>query len=145
MATHGTGCLIWHRQRLWWVCSSKSSLNPFIPANTILAASRPMAQSAVISMALAVFSIKISVSSSASPSNTCSKRFSSWPSPIRQGVHFPQLWAWHNFKKAAEISTGQIPGGLATIRRSNTLYKSSTTSWDLLTVLITKRLMFPSI
>ena len=51
------------------------------------------------------------------------------PMPIRQGTHLPQVWAWHILKKAAEISTGQSPGGLATIRCSKLLYKCSTTCW----------------
>ena len=85
------------------------------------------------------------VSSEALPSRTSSKSFSSVPKPMRQGTHFPQDWAWHIFKKDAAMSTGQSPEGLALMRRSTSLYNSSTVACALFCVMILSLLIVPPV
>ena len=77
-----------------------------------------MAQSAVSTMLRAVFSMMSSVSMVAVPSSTLVISFVSCPSPMRQGTHLPQVWAWDITRKLSAMSTGHSPGGLEAMRRS---------------------------
>ena len=86
---------------------------------TSRAASRPMAQSAVSTMAAGGLLDDVDgvhVGGAVQHLWTCS--LVSWPRPMRQGTHLPQVWAWHSCRNDRDISTGHRPGGLAAIRRS---------------------------
>ena len=111
------------------------------PAKTILAASKPMAQSALLATFCAVLSIKSRVCMSALPASTSSMRFCSCARPTRQGTHLPQVCAWQTLRNDSCRSTGHSPGGLAMMCRSRSLYKRSTVSWAWSGVSILKRLI----
>ena len=97
--------------------------------STRLAASMPMAQSAVSTITWAVPSMRSKILMPGSPSSTSRIMLESWVSPTRQGTHLPQVWARQRSRKFSAMSTGHSPGGLAAIRRSMFRYSCSTTAW----------------